>query len=306
MRTLVLWGLLLTAAGVTAYDWSFRVEGPTRQARLDGHRGIVTRVTWAPERYRVLVPYSLDPMIRLASRWMPYEKAFGRVYAVFYLLSIAWMFVALHRYLREFFTLEQALVGVLAAASTLPMTLRYYDYSPYSLLEPSFFAIALVWIRQQRFASLAALLLIATLNRETAIFIIFLYFVTVPLDRRHIQIGVGYLAIWATVFYAVRWYAGEARRYFDLETTWHGNTHSVEQLVIAASSWVLLLGALWIYAAMGVSRAPWFVRRTALVFPVYLVTILVWGMWLEVRLLLPMYPVLLPLALSYLFEARRD
>lgn len=301
MRPLLLWGILLTAAGVSAYDWSFRVDDPIKQERLDTHSGIVSRTARAPERYRVLVPYLLDPPIRALSQFMPYEKAFGRVYAAFYWLAITVMLYALHLSLRTYFTSDQALVGVLLAASTLPMALRYHAYSPYSLLEPTFFALALLWIREERLVRLALLMLVATLNRETGIFIVFFFLAVIPLDRRHLRDAAILLAIWAATFWGLRWHAGDAPRFFDLQTTWHGNTHTLEQLGIAATSWILLLGAFWLYAAMGISRAPAFVRRTALVLPAYALTILVWGTWVEVRLWLPMYPVILPLALSYLF-----
>ena len=301
MRPLLLWGILLTAAGVSAYDWSFRVDDPIKQERLDTHSRIVNRTARAPERYRVLVPYLLEPPVRALTRFMPYEKAFGRVYAAFYLLAITVMLYALHLSLRTFFTTEQALVGVLVAASTLPMALRYHAYSPYSLLEPTFFALALVWLREQRHVRLVLLMLVATLNRETGIFIAFFLLAVAPLDRPHLRRAAVLLTIWAATFLGLRWYAGDAPRYFDLQTTWHGNTHTLEQLAIAATSWILRLGAFWLYAAIGISRAPAFVRRSALVLPAYALTILVWGTWVEVRLWLPMYPVILPLALSYLF-----
>ena len=73
---------------------------------------------------------------------------------------------------------------------------------------------------------------------------------------------------------------------------------------IAATSWALLLGAFWVCAVLGMRRAPR--EPCALVLPIYLLTILIWGNWIEVRLLLPMYPVLLPLALSYLFAPRKN
>ena len=39
--------------------------------------------------------------------------------------------------------------------------------------------------------------------------------------------------------------------------------------------------------------------------PAYLMTVAVWGIWWEVRLLMPLYPILFALALSYLYEPRR-
>jgi hypothetical protein len=306
LRAGLLWAVFLTASGVTAYDWSFRAGDLTKQYRLDHHRAIVDRTALAPDRYRVLVPYTLDVPIRALEPVFGYKETFGRVYALFYWLSIAGSLYMLHRYLAEYFTSDQAMVGALVAASTMPMALRYYDYSPYSLLEPILVAYGLLLIRRGDHAALAWLVAIATLNRETAIFLVFYFVSVMPLDATHGRLAARYLLIWVAVYGAIRVYAGSAWRYFDLPTIWHGNTHSVEQMAIAATSWALLLGAFWIFAALGYRRAPWFVRRTALVAPIYLLTVLVWGTWVEVRLLVPLYPVVFPLALAYLFEPRND
>ena len=64
--------------------------------------------------------------------------------ALFHWLAFAALLAALARLLTMDFTAEQALVGTLAAASTLPMALRYYSYSPYKRSEPVLFSIALV------------------------------------------------------------------------------------------------------------------------------------------------------------------
>ena len=59
-RSVVVWSFFLSAGAVTTYDWSFRVGDLTKQYRLDTHRGIVNGTAFAPERYRVLVPYGGD------------------------------------------------------------------------------------------------------------------------------------------------------------------------------------------------------------------------------------------------------
>jgi len=40
--------------------------------------------------------------------------------------------------------------------------------------------------------------------------------------------------------------------------------------------------------------------------PPYLAVVAVWGIWWEVRLLLPMLPILVPMALSALFRPKMD
>jgi hypothetical protein len=46
------------------------------------------------------------------------------------------------------------------------------------------------------------------------------------------------------------------------------------------------------------------VKRTALLVPPYLAVVLLWGVWYEVRLLLPLDAIVIPLGLSFLYRAR--
>lgn len=305
-RRVTLWLLFLTAASVSAHDWSFLAGDNRRQFRLDEHRIILEHSERPPARFRVLVPYVLDPIIKVTARFMPYEDAFGRVYAVFYLAAMTSMLYALFAYLRLFFTDEQALVGALVPAATMPMALRSYDYAPYSQLEPTFFAIALILIYRQRHAWLALLVAIATLNRETGIFLVALFAVAYPLTAARVRLAAVYFAIWAAVFFGLRLVIGEGPpRYWTLDTVWHGNTHSLEQIVYGLVNMALLYGAFWIFAPLGLKHAPVFVRRTALVIPPYLVTVGAWGIWTEARLLQPTYALVIPLGLAFIFPPER-
>lgn len=306
-RRSTLWLLFLTAVAVSAHDWSFLAGDTRRQFRLDEHRLIVEHTARPPNQYRVLVPYVLDPAIGAAARFMPYEDAFGRVYAAFYLAALTAMLYALFAYLRLFFTDDQALVGSLVPAATMPMALRSYDYAPYSQLEPTFFAIALILIYRQRHAWLALLVAVATLNRETGIFLVALFAVAYPLTKERLGWATLYFAIWAAVFFGLRLAIGEGpARYWTLDTVWYGNTHSLEQIVYGVVNMTLLYGAFWLFAPLGLKHAPAFVRRTALVIPPYLITVGAWGVWTEARLLQPLYPLIMPLGLAFIFPRERE
>lgn len=67
----------------------------------------------------------------------------------------------------------------------------------------------------------------------------------------------------------------------------------------------LIYGVFWILAIAGYCHAPRFIKGTALVIPLYLVTVAVWGFWVEVRLLQPLYPEIIGLGLSYLYPPGR-
>jgi hypothetical protein len=304
-RRLILWLFFLTAAAVSAHDWSVLAGDNRRQYRLDSHRGVLTHTEFQPTVYRVLVPYSLEPPIRFLARFMPYEDAFGRVYAAFYLFALAGLLYAQYAYLRIHFTEEQALVGALVIAATLPMGLRYYDFAPYSQLEPTFFALALLLMYRRRHGLLGLLIAIASLNRETAIFIVALFCVVWPLTKARASIAAAYGAVWLAVFFGLRWLIGDGQpRYWTLDSIWLGNTHEWSQIAISLVAVALLYGAFWLFAVLGFARAPAFVRRSAIIVPPYIATVAAWGVWTEVRLLQPLYPIIIPLGLSYLFAPR--
>lgn len=256
-------------------------------------------------QYRVLVPYLLDAPIRFFARYITYEKAFGRVYGAFYIVSMAAMLFALFLYLRIFFTDEQSLVGALIPATTMPMALRSYDYSPFSQLEPTLFALALILMYRRNHGWLGMLILVATLNRETGIFLVLLFLIVYPMTVQRLKIGLIYTLIWAAVYFGLQWFiAAGPPRYFTLETVWHGNTHEWSQILIALVNLMLLFGGFWLFSILGLRRAPEFVRRSALIVPPYVLTVAVWGIWAEVRLLQPLYPIVMALALSFLFTPR--
>lgn len=293
--------VFVTAALIPALDYGFGPGDETLIARRGIHRGILGQTARAPDRYRWLSAAVIEGPTRVLSHAMPYDTAYDRVSVVFYLAAIAGMLWSLFAYLRVWFSDEAALVATLVAACTIRITMRQHDYAPYSYLEPTFVALALLAILRGRRLWLAALIVLATFNRETAIFLVLLYFVTSDFSRRALSWTTLYAALWAIVYGTVRLVGGEADRYWTVQRVYQTN---LSQPNLALFNITLLLGAFWLLAVLGWRHAPVFVRRTTLVVPAYLVTIAVWGIWWEVRLLMPLYPVLFALALSYLYPPR--
>ena len=300
-RTIGPWTLaavFCAAAAVTSLDYSFHPGESTLLARRGFHHGILNRTANAPERYRVLIPAIVEGPIRALASVMPYEQAFDRAYAIFYLLAMVSMLWSIYAYLTEWFTDDQALVGALLVACTVRITIRQHDWAPGSYLEPGFFAIGLLLILRDRRWWFALLVAVASLSRETGVFLVLLYAATAPLGRRTWRTTLAYLAVSGAVFLGVRFVAGDAERYWTLGRVLETN---LSQPLLAVFNISVFLGAVWLFAVLGFARAPAFVRRAAIVIPIYLAAIAVWGIWWEVRLLMPLYPLVVPLALSYLF-----
>jgi hypothetical protein len=300
---LTLAAIFVAAAAVTALDYAFVAGEPTLLARREIHQSVFNGTATEPDRYRLLAPVIVEGAIRLFGGSTPHDVAFDRAYGVFYFAAMAAMLWSLFAYLRVWFADEEALIAVLLVASTLRITIRQHNYAPASFLEPTFFALGLLLILKNRWMLLGVLIAIATLNRETGIFLVLLFAVTQPATKVNVQAAIVFAAIWASVFLGVRYFSGPGERYWELERIWRTN---LSQPGLTVYNLTAFLGVMWIFAAAGFSRAPAFVRRTALVVPVYLAVVAVWGIWWEVRLLMPLLPIVLPLGLSYLFKATSE
>jgi hypothetical protein len=298
---LTLGAIFVAAAAVTALDYAFFVGDPTLVARRQIHHGVLAHTATAPDRYRLLAPLLVEGPVRVLQSWMSPELAFDRVYAAFYLTAMTALLWSQFAYLRVWFSDAQALIGVLLVASTLRITIRQHDYAPFSYLEPTFVAVGLLLILADRRVWFGLLVVIAALNRETGIFLVLLFAVTQPATRRNLLTALAYAALWGGVFVAVRWYGGEAERYWELGRIWRTN---ISQPGLTLYNLTAFLGVMWLLAALGFRHAPPFVRRAALVVPAYAGAVAVWGLWWEVRLLMPLLPLILPLALSAVFESR--
>jgi hypothetical protein len=296
---LALAAIFFAVSTVTALNYAVLPGDAILAGRRNIDEAILRHDIPAPDRYRFLVPMVAEGSVEVLQRSMPRRDAFDRTYVVFYLLALPAFLASLFAYVRVWFPAEQALVGVLFVAATLPITLKPNEYGPGSFLEPTFVTLALLCILRDRRLWLALLVAVAALNRETGVFLVLLYAAARPLSKQRWIATLAYAGIWLTVFIGVRLYAGDSGRYWTIAKVFSSN---LSQLWLTAFNVAALLGVFWWFAAAGFRRAPLFAQRVAVVIPVYLAVIAVWGIWWEVRLLLPLMPLLLPLALAFLFE----
>jgi hypothetical protein len=307
----VIGALLMTAVLVNASDYSFLV--PLREVRIAAHRDVVMHVAPAPERYRLLIPLALDLPIRAVATVMPYDKAFGRVYAAFYFFALTSMLAMLVYELSQWFTLEQALVGALLVGSTIRIALRQGEYldlssipltgvfAPHSLLEPIFVAVTIVLSLRDRRWPIAAVVLAAMLNSEAGVFLPFVYLAVRGASASSAKAAFVYVMICITAAVAIRLAVGVTPATASSGQLFGEN---VAHLPTALVNIALFMGPLWVLAALGLKTAPDVVRRLSWLVPIYLIGVAVAGLWWDVRLLMGLYPLLIPMVLSALFTPR--
>lgn len=144
------------------------------------HEDILTHSAPAPYQYRILQPILVDSAVKIFTKFSENTKiekyVFIGGYAAIRLIAILATLIAIFVTVNLFSSSISSMFAVVMVASFLPYTYRYYYYQPTSILEASFFAIAFLATAYRKFSILPILTLLGTLNRETAIFIPFAYF----------------------------------------------------------------------------------------------------------------------------------
>lgn len=305
--------MILSVSVVIAYGYFTKVDLVNYKTRLELHNQILEGTAPSPYRYRILVPFVVEVFTKALSTVLPIRASFLLSYGIYDLLAVFFLLAMLFIWLRTWFN-EEALIGVLFVAATIPIALQDHNFQPWSLLEAGLFSAALLAIDKKRFWLLVFIVTLATLNRETAVFIPLAYLVTIDRksdlktsskkDWEPILLFSGLFLIWLAIFWGLRYMRGNALQIETFRELLARNTIK-GSLFYAVVNGSLFLGGLWVFAILGYKNAPLFIKRIALIIPLYLLTIMVWGVWYEVRLLMPLYPILVPLGLYYLFPKER-
>lgn len=315
-RHLLTAALLLAIALPLALAHYTFIDRVYLDARITLHAQIIDGSAESPYRYRVLVPFVAEGLIRFLQGplglpgWRAFLYAYGLVDAGLITLLIASLFA----YLRRWFSWGLSMAGVLGLAAVFPLTLFEQYFQPWSYLEAALLLLTLVAAQSRRKALWGAVcVLLASLNRESGIFAaLAFFFVTfdfgrlftglrqraLKIDWKGLLTAGGLGLIWLAVFWGLRAWWGSTPQIHSLAYLWQYNTQP-HALLKAGIHWLAFIGSVTFLAFCGLRAAPGVFRRLIWLLPFYLFTILAWGIWSEVRLLLPVFVILLPSALSF-------
>ena len=293
-------GMLVSAAAVLAYQYFGQVELHFFAQSMERHAEVISGTAASPYRYRVLVPFLANLVIAPLSRLMPARIAFLGVYGLYDFLALAFSLLALFAWLRRFSRDSVALIFSLYCAVLLLVSLRDHYFMPWSWIEPGLVAVALMLAQRGPEWRLIPLTAIATLNRETGLLVPALFAVARlgqggESARRAWAWSLAGVATWAAVVLGLRWTLGSAPPLVHAADLLRGNLEPL-RLLRAALNLLLFGGVLGPLAFIGFRRAPAMLRRATLVVPPYLAAFATWGVWHEMRLLAPLYPLLAALA----------
>ncbi|UCC67845.1 MAG: hypothetical protein JSV79_12130, partial [Armatimonadota bacterium] len=295
-------GLVYLALGLTsAWVWSLLADV---QSLPRWHMDMVLGSAPAPNQYRPLTPWLAEGVARGLVQ-LGASPAVALFYAYLLLRGVVTglgLFF-FDRYLRVWFSGAGAASGALCLAAILPFTYQrvVQESDPINLLV---FVLAFWAIARERDLALIPLVAVGTLNRETTAMIPALYLLARWGQRPGRDTAWKTAAIggaWLAVYGALRLGYGSRDYYCDV-LMWSQNW----------SSWVptvqvlLVFGALWVLAFLGARHGgPTMLRRALWLVPPYVALHYVVAMADEVRLFLPLAPVLIPLSWCVLFPEAR-
>ena len=271
--------------------------------------GVVANTEFAPGKYRVLVPFSIQYAVKMTG---------AAPITVWYVTRLAWIFLAycaIHWYLRTWFPPGAALAAVAVTAATLPLTFTNSWPHPDHMAELALFTLGAMAVARRRDVLFAAVLALAALNRETSVFLVVLYFVAEPLTKgrwlRTAAFGIEWVAIYGGLR-AVRglqhydyWQAG--RNLADLMVPLPAGAYDPYYRLYAYFG-LVLFGPLLYLAIRDRDRdgLPVFARRALLVVPLVVVIAFLFSNIIESRIFTPLYALILPAAMFALFPRDVD
>lgn len=282
---------------------------PYLEEHIVCHNYIIAKKWFGPFAYRLLAPYTADLMISGLSVLFVYETAFKFAFMLWGMLAIATTVVGSWLYFRQWFSEGVAVTGALLVGSSILMILmnKQSYMSHWSMIEPGFWALGFWCMGQNRNWLLAAVIVLATMNRETACFIVLGYLLT------NIDILCGrsdetthckrkwfvvYVCCWLLTYGLIRAWQGHADHILTVT--------DILRINVENHSWAdflrqlgLALSFYWVLVLLGARFAPKHVLAACRVIPFYLAAVVFFGIWQEVRLLTPLFPLVVAIGLSY-------
>lgn len=221
-------------------------------------------------------------------------------------LFVLLTFICFHIYLRRWFDARTSFCGVLLLAIAIFFSFNMADLQESSPLLLLTFLLGLWAIHENRTILAATVFLIGGINNETMLILPLVYFL-----YNYRALNVGHLLVLCrnTLLVSLPMViAVGAIRYINRDRPHRGGAWHLPDNLEGLSNWnaeywgfFFIFGVLWIYAFLQYRRKPLFLKRASLMIPFFIVAHLVTGIFDEVRQMLPLSFIVIPMALFYVY-----
>lgn len=244
----------------------------------------------APYRYRVLAP-ALEAFIAPHDSRPEILEADVLLHAILFPL----LYLGLYRWLGVWVGRERALLGCFVLATVFPVGFLHYYLGLFSGIE----LVLLVWFlvgltRRWPTGVMVALVVVAALNRETSLLLVGAYAAYRWREPGIVGPFLELALAWALVTIGLHLVLGDAPHVLGFIGTLHYNMDTILEAMFSN----LLFIPLWLLAHYYSRGAQPMLRRLLWCVLLYMLAVLVGAAWQEVRLLLTVFPLVLPIALT--------
>lgn len=253
--------------------------------------------------YRVLAPFLVYYPLKFFAHFITYSKAFLIVWLLFDLLAIFFSLYWLSKYLSVWLSKDKVILAILVSALVWAFTFKDQSFAPWSLLELGFISIGLFYIYENKLLQLIATIILATLNHNTSLFLILAYFLANYKKESTKQLTKNLawpcLSFLSTIFILGTFRSLPLRitpgvLLFVLKYVFYSNISHLYIIRALINISVFFLPFLVFYLTKEKNPIPPHLKRLSWVAPFYLTSYLILGGWEEVRLLVILYPFLVP------------
>lgn len=281
--------IYLSLSGILTLSHRHWIDEPFQEKRLETHEQVIHHQAPAPIQYRIMIPYMAEGLRKTG-------VSFLESFVLIRFLFTALAGILFHLFLRRWYSPLAAFSAVLYFYACLPLTHLHYYMQPMDMPNLVFFILALMLIRDGREGLLALLSGIAMLNRETFVLVPLLWLLCrwdeLPLGKT-ILFFLGHLAVVLGVYFGLRVYFGNMPYYSEAYFLQFNLKSPMAHLYF-----LLMFGVIGVLGVRQWKECPKFLRRAALFSPFFVVFHLMLTIFQEPRLMLPLFPILIPLALA--------
>jgi len=257
-----------------------------------------------PFVYRVFIPYLAQGLHTV----LPFLSLVNidLVLKIFFLIICQFSF---YYYLRIFFPSFVSLVGVFildillsfALSSIIGPSITEND----DLMNLAIFTLSLIALNKNQLVYLLAFLFIGTFNRETTLLIIPIIFFNDYFSGKGIRRTLLACAAIVIPYLGLRIFIHSPEpNWFTFKWIIHNipflSSETTSNALIANAHLFFLLGPLIILSLMNYNKHPKFLRTASYITPLFIVVHYLVGRIIEVRLWIPLFVILIPLALNTL------
>jgi len=239
----------------------------------------------APFRYRIIEPAIQQVLVPSGALNVALI-----VDAVVHAVFVALLLPGLWLWLRRWLPPDRAMVGVALLALAFMLCFQYYMPFGTTIIEMVLLTYALVVI-DTTLPLYALLLAAAALNRETSLLLVAVY--AAWHGRTGIRGSLVLLGLWAGITIGLHLALGSAPHIYGLADTFRRN----EAMIAEAVMYNLPFAVLWGMVVLQYRCLNPLFKRFTWIALVYGVAVLAGAMWAEVRVLLPLLPMLMPVVL---------